>query len=256
MSNGSPATGLNTGLDTALQWNWVSRGLMLKLVAISLSSLMLSIIGALAEPQALLTSSVGYTLGAGFFAALTFDFTGRLLCSVAPVTSPMRATIAGSIGCQLAAIIVFVTTLVTIPELELPARILIGILLAGCAHALAAVFFVMFARNVAVYLGRDDLALSPILVLFLFGGTSAMSMTIAVILVVLFPCMWVVILVALMALQAGWQEYGLPQALLWPLVRLVPILFFGLLYFGPLYRYGRLLLQLRRAVNQRVRELT
>lgn len=245
---------LNTVRDTALQWNWVSRGLMLKLVAIGLSAIMLSIIGALAlvEPQALLTSSVGYTLGAGFFAALTFDFSGRLLCSVAPVTSPMSATIAGSIGCQLAAIIVFVTMLVTIPELELPARILIGILLAGCAHALAAVFFVMFARNVAAYLGRDDLALSPILVLFLFGGTSAMSMTIAVILVVLFfltPCMWGV----LFYLQSGWQEYGLPQALLWPLVRLVPILFFGLLYFGPLYRYGRLLLQLRRAVNQRRR---
>jgi len=93
-------------------------------------------------------------------------------------------------------------------------------------------------------------------VLFLFGGTSAMSMTIAVILVVLLPCMWVVFPVAPWALQAGWQEYGLPQALLWPLVRLVPILFFGLLYFGQLYRYGRLLLQLRRAVNQRARELT
>jgi hypothetical protein len=127
---------------------------MLKLLAIGLSALTLSIIGALAlvEPQALLTSSVGYTLGAGFFAALTFDFTGRLLCSVAPVTSPMSATIAGSIGCQLAAIIVFVTML-TVRELELPVRILIGILPAGCAHALAAVFFVMFARNVAVYLG-------------------------------------------------------------------------------------------------------
>lgn len=231
---------------------------MLKLVAIGLSALTLSIIGALAlvEPQALLTSSVGYTLGAGFFAALTFDFTGRLLCSVAPVTSPMRATIAGSIGCQLAAIIVFVATLVLISELELPERILLGIVLAGCAHALAAVFFVVFACNVAAYLGRDDLALSPILVLFLFGGTSAISMTIAVILVVLLPCMGVFFPVAPWALQAGWQEYGLPQALLWPLVRLVPILFFGLLYFGQLYRYGRLLLQLRRAVNQRVRELT
>ncbi|MCY2979582.1 MAG: hypothetical protein NTU79_13030 [Planctomycetota bacterium] len=231
---------LNTGRDTALQWNWVSRGLMLKLVAIGLSSLMLSIIGALAlvEPQALLTSSVGYTLGAGFFAALTFDFTGRLLCSVAPVTSPTRATIAGSIGCQLAAIIVFVTALLPISEQELPARILLGIVLAGCAHALAAVFFVVFACNVAAYLGRDDLALSPILVLFLFGGTSAMYMTIVVILVVLLscPCIWFLFI--------------------WPLTRPVPILFLGLLYFGPLYCYGRLLLQLRRAVNQRVRELT
>ena len=260
MSNGTPATGLNTRRDTAVRWKWVSRGLILKLVAICLSALMLLSVSALAvaNPQALLTSRVGYALGAGFFAALIFDLTGRSLCSVAPVTTPTHATIAASIGCQLAAIIVFVTTLVSIPELELLARILIGVILAGCAHALAAVFFVMFARNIAIHLGRDDLALSPISVLFLFGGGFSTSTIIIVVLFVLLlcPCMWWLIYIALAFLQKGWQEYGLPEALLWPMVRLVPVLCFGLLYFVPLYRYGRLLLQLRSAANQCARELT
>ncbi len=260
MSNETPATGLNTGRATAVQWNWVSRGLSLKLVAIRLSGLMFLIVSALAvaNPQALLTSGVGYKLGAGFLAALTFDFAGRLLCSVVPVTQATRATIAGSIGCQLAAIILFVTTLVSIPELELPVRILIGILLAGCAHVLAAVFFVMFARNIAVYLERDDLALRPIRVLFVFGGNFSASTIIIVILFLLLlcPCTWYLIYLGFAFVQMGWRAYGLPEALLWPLVRLVPVLSFSLLYLGPLYRYGRLLLQLRSAVNQRASELT
>lgn len=75
MSNRTPATRLNIFRSTAMQWNWVSRGLMLKLVAVGLSSLVLLIISALAmaNPQALVTSSVGYTLGAGVFMALTFE---------------------------------------------------------------------------------------------------------------------------------------------------------------------------------------
>ncbi len=50
---------------------------------------------------------------------------------------------------------------------------------------------------------------------------------------------------------ADLASHGLPEHWLWPFVRLVPALLVGLLYWVPVYRYARLLWQLRSAVDQR-----
>ncbi len=246
---------INPNRTVAGKWKWVSRGLTLKLGAITLSSLALLAVSALAvvNAQTLWRSNIGYWIGAGFFAALVIDFMGRSMCIAAPVAQSTRASIAASIGCQFAAIIAFVAAVLMIQELDLPARLLIGALLAGFAHTLAALFFVVFARNIAVSLDRVDLASTPLAVLFLFGGSLSTSMVVVLSLGVLLmcPCMWWFVYVPIAVMQQTWQANGLPEHWLWPFVRLVPALLVGLLYWVPVYRYARLLRQLRSAVDQR-----
>ncbi len=254
MTNSGSAGELSIGDDSGGKWKWLNRGLLLKLVAIGLLAFLFLLASVLvvAHPQSLLNSRVGYSLGAVLFTTLVLDVASAAFCFVAPITKPMRLAIAGTIGCQIASLIVFITALATISELDLPARIFVGGVLAGCVRALAAMFFVVFIRNIAIHVGRDDLAFSPISVLLLSGGALSTTTIIVVIMFVLLlcPCMWWLIYAVLAAVQQGWQQYGLPETLLGPTIRLVPVLCLGLLFFGPLYRYGRLLSQLRTAIDQ------
>ncbi len=253
MPNDPTDNALWTDLASVAKWNWVSRGLSLKLGALTLSALIVVAIGVLVvvNPQTLSTSSVGYWFLAGFFVALIIDFTGRSLCGVAPLTQSARAWIVASIGCQFCAIVAFVTVLLTIPEIALPARISLGILLAGMAHSLAAFFFVLFARRIAVSFGRNDLAFTPAAVFFLFGSSISTSMIVMLVLGVLLlcPCVWWYLFIAIGVVQRGWIEYGLPENLVWPLTRLIPTLLVAVLFGIPVFGYARMLLQLRKAID-------
>lgn len=191
-----------------------------------------------------------------FLVVLLLDFTGRTLCMATSVTRHSRAAVCGSIGCQLAAIILLVTPLFALPELPIPARLLTGFLLAGCVQALAAILFMLYARDIAISLGRPDLARSPMRVLCFFGAASGSFTTASVVLgallvfVLICPCLWWLVYVGLAVLEQSWRQSPLPIAMLWPLVRLVPILLVSLLFFLPLYRYGQLIWQLVNAIDR------
>lgn len=220
-----------------------------------LSALLFFILSALAvmNPEILWIPVVGKSIGAGYFAALLLDFAGRSFCVMAPMETAPRASIAASIASQFAAIVVFVTPLVTVPELDLSQRVLIGVLMAGAAHALAAFFFIMFARSLALHLGRQDLGLAPVGVLFLFGGsftTTAIVVPIALALL-LCPCLWWLFYPFAAMFVRSWEQAGLPVSLLYALVRLVPVFLLGWLYSMPLSRYGWLLANLRSAIIHR-----
>lgn len=244
---------------TDSRWAWVSWGFKLKLIALSLLIFMLLAIAgaAVVVPRTLILPNVNYAAVACFLPVLLLDFAGQLLCMATPVAHHSRAAAGGSIGCQLTAIILLVAPLFTLPELSITVRLLTGFLLAGCAQALVAILFMLYARDMSISLGRPDLAGSPKQVLWFFGLASGSFTTASVVLVTLLvivlicPCLWWLVYVGLAVLEQSWRRSPLPMALLWPLVRLVPILLVSLVLYLPLYRYGKLLWQLGNAVDRR-----
>ena len=242
-------------------WGWVSLGLRLKLAALGLLAVLLSGIAGttVVAPRTLAAPDVATMIAIAFLVALVLDFVGRCMCVAVPLTQPARTFLASSIGFQLAAVILLFTPWLAIPELTLPLQILVGLALAACGQAFAAMLFMLYARYLAIALERTDLSKSPLQVLGLIGvaGTSfttgGAALAILVFLVMLCPCLWWLGYVGLVVLEQGWRNSGFPEALFWPAVRLAPTLVVALLCYSPLYRYGRLLWNLIGVIDLRRR---
>lgn len=254
MSTESPESPFAVEPGSRSAWLWVRRGLKLKLVAVELLALLGLAVGAtaVAAPQWLALPAAQYVAVALFSSALACDVVGRSLCLNVPLAPRTRYVAAASIGCQAAAIVVLIVPLFAVPELPVAMRLVTGLLLAGVAQSIAAVLFMIFARSMAIALGRTDLAQSPFEVLFLYGGsfTTLVGPLSILGVVLLCPCAWWGVYVAAVFLVRTWQEAGLPAGMLGPFLRLVPTLLVGLILSAPLYRYGRFLGRLIDAVDR------
>ncbi|XZE52952.1 hypothetical protein SH139x_004659 [Planctomycetaceae bacterium SH139] len=238
-----------------LEWGRISRGLQLKLIAAGILAGLFAGLAVLmvASPRTLALPTVLYLLAAVFLLTLLIDFAGRLLC-LTPVSSPQstRVFVAASIGSQLFAIILLFTPLLAVPELPLSVQITIGLLLAGCGQAIAAVLFMVYVRKLAIMLGRADLARWPLIVLSFNAGSLSITIILfaSLCFILACPCMWWLAYVGMAILTEAWRDIGLAAPMLLLLGRLVPTLLFGLLLYSPLYRYGKLLSELKAAVDR------
>lgn len=245
--------------NAAAKWAWVSWGLKLKLFGLGLLTLLLAVITGMTviAPTMFVMPGVHYSLAGIFGAALALDFAGRLLCLTSPTARPTRLAVAGSVGCQFGAVICLVTPLAAIPELPVGVRVVAGFLLAACAQVPAAVLFMAYIRRISDIFGRTDLAQSPWQTLFFFGlaggsvTTGIVALAIVLALVLFCPCLWWLGYSWLLAMEQGWRNIHMPEALFWPAIRLPPTLLAGLLVASAFSRYGRLLWQVAQEIDRR-----